>query len=214
MSVRRALTAALGDLYRHSWRLLPVNAALGAAFVGILVVAAHRPFVLAAVVLLGPLAAALIHCAVTLARDDDLRLADALEGLRLHWRRGLVLAAVAAILTLAVGRAVAFYGGSQPLLWPLSFLVLYVALALGVHQLLLWTLAIADPGVPLREAAVRALELVLRRPLASLALGVVAVLVNLAGVVAALMPFLTLTVAYTFLAAAHFVLTPADEEVS
>ncbi|MGZ6685849.1 MAG: hypothetical protein ACXVFJ_17245, partial [Gaiellaceae bacterium] len=85
---------------------------------------------------------------------------------------------------------------------------------LGVHQLLLWTLAIAHPDVPLQEAAVRALELLLRRPLASLALGVVAVLVNVAGVVAALMPFLTLTVAYTFLAAAHFVLTPAHEEVS
>ncbi|MGZ6663010.1 MAG: hypothetical protein ACXVHL_37480, partial [Solirubrobacteraceae bacterium] len=149
MSARQALTAALGDLYRHSWRLLPLNGAFGAAVVGIAVAAAHEPLALAAVVLLGPFAATLVHCAVTLACDDDLRLADALNGLRLHWRRGLILAAIAAILALAAGHAVAFYGGSQPLLWPLSFLVLYVALALGVHQLLLWTLAIAHPDVPL-----------------------------------------------------------------
>jgi hypothetical protein len=37
--------------------------------------------------------------------------------------------------------------------------------------------------------------------------------VNVAGIAAAVMPFLTLTVAYTFLATAHFVLPPQEETV-
>ena len=48
------------------------------------------------------------------------------------------------------------------------------------------------------------------RPGATLLLGLALFLVNAAGVAAAVMPFLTLTVAYTFLATAHFVL-PREE---
>ena len=33
MSARRALGLAFADLYRNSWRLVPVNAALGAVLV-------------------------------------------------------------------------------------------------------------------------------------------------------------------------------------
>ena len=50
------------------------------------------------------------------------------------------------------------------------------------------------------------------RPGACVALGLILLVVNLAGVAAAIMPFLTLTVAYTFLAAARFVLPPVEEE--
>ena len=38
-------------------------------------------------------------------------------------------------------------------------------------------------------------------------------LVNLAGIAAAVMPFLTITVAYSFVAVAHFVLPPEAREV-
>ena len=47
---------------------------------------------------------------------------------------------------------------------------------------------------------------------ATLVLGLALLLVNLAGIAAAIMPFLTLTVAYTFLADAHFVLPPLTLE--
>jgi hypothetical protein len=50
------------------------------------------------------------------------------------------------------------------------------------------------------------------RPAATLALGLALLLVNIAGLAAALMPFLTLTVAYTFLATARFVLPASDPE--
>jgi hypothetical protein len=213
MSVRQALATALRDLYAQSWRLLVVNGVVGASVVAVAVAAAHERAALAAVVVLGLPAAAMVHCAVTLARGGDLRLADALAGLRLSWRRGLALAAVAAALAPTAGYAVAFYGSARPLLWPLSFLVLYLSIVLGVHQLLLWTLAIGDATLPLHKAAAQAFELLLRRPLASLGLGLSVALVNIAGVVAALMPFLTLTLSYTFLAAAHFVFPPIQEEV-
>ena len=68
--------------------------------------------------LAGPLAAALVHCAVTLVRTENLVLADAWAGLRLHWRRGLVLGARArAVVALGV-LAIRFYGGSP--MWPLA----------------------------------------------------------------------------------------------
>ena len=130
MSARRALGLACGDLYRNSWRLVPVNALLGAVlvFAAVAAVAVHALLVLA--VLAGPLAAALAHSSVTLVRTGNLVLADAWEGLRLHWRRGLAL-----------------------------------------------------------------------------------LLVNLAGIAAAVMPFLTITLAYSFVAVAHFVLPPEAREV-
>src|SRR5581483_5332871 len=49
----------------------------------------HAALVLA--VLAGPFAVALVHCSVTLVRTGNLALADAWEGLKLHWRRGLQL---------------------------------------------------------------------------------------------------------------------------
>ena len=42
-------------------------------------------------------------------------------------------------------------------------------------------------------------------------LGLALLLLNVAGVAAAVMPFLTLTVAYTFLVTARFFITPEEE---
>jgi hypothetical protein len=41
----------------------------------------------------------------------------------------------------------------------------------------------------------------------------VLLLVNLAGIAAAVMPFLTITLAYSFVAVAHFVVSPEAREV-
>lgn len=206
MRTRDALSHALRDFYEHSWRLLAVNTALGTALVACVLAALAFPPAALLVIAVGPVAAALVHCAVTLVRTDDLTFADAWDGLRLLWRRGVVLgAAGAALLVLAVV-AIRVYAGSS--LWPLAFLALYLLLLAGVYQLLLWTLAVARRQHPLREVAREALGVVATRPGATLALGLVLLLVNVAGVAAAVMPFLTLTVAYTFLATAHFLLEP------
>ena len=205
MTARRALGLAVGDLYRNSWRLVPVNAALGLVlvFCVVMAIAVHALLVLA--VLAGPLVTALAHCSVILVRTDNLKLSDAWEGLRLHWRRGLALGGLAAL-------AVEFYTRST-VGWPLAFATLYLVVLLGIYAAVLTTVSVAYPELPLRPAARAAATLGAQRPGATLLLGLALLLVNVAGVAAAVMPFLTLTVAYSFVAVAHFVLPAEGREV-
>lgn len=212
MSPRRALGLACGDFYRNSWRLLVVNTALGAVlvFAAIAAISVHVLLVLA--VLAGPLAAALAHCSVTLVRTGNLALVDAWEGLCLHWRRGLALGAAGVALGVLAAFAVHFYTRSS-LGWPLAFLTLYLVVLLGIYAAVLTTVAVADPELPLRVAARNAATLAAGRPGATLVIGLTLFLVNLAGIAAAVMPFLTITVAYSFVAVAHFVLPPEAREV-
>jgi hypothetical protein len=212
MNAGAALRLACGDLYRNSWRLVPVNAALGAVlfFSAVAAVAVHALLVLA--VLAGPLAAALAHSSVTLVRTGNLALADAWEGLRLHWRRGLALGAAGLALGVLAAVAVHFYARSS-VGWPFVFLTIYLFVLLGIYAALLTTVAVADPGLPLRVAARHTAVLAAQRPGATLLIGLALLLVNLAGVAAAVMPFLTITIAYSFVAVAHFVLPREAREV-
>ena len=208
MSVRRALRLAFGDLYQNSWRLLLVNAALGAVLVFAVFAAIAVPALLVLAVLAGPLATALAHCSVTLVRTGNLVVGDAWEGLRLHWRRGLVLGAAGVALGVLAVLAVHFYTRSS-VGWPFAFLTLYLVVILGIYAAVLTTLAVAEPDRRLRVVARRAATVGAQRPGATLLLGLALLLVNLAGVAAAVMPFLTITVAYSFVAVAHFVV-PAE----
>jgi hypothetical protein len=212
MSARRALGLACADLYRNSWRLVPVNAALGAVlvFVAVAAITVHVFLVLA--VLAGPLAAALAHSSVTLVRTGNLKFADAWEGLRLHWRRGLALGAAGVALGVLAGVAIHFYARSS-VGWPFAFLTLYLVVLLGIYAAVLTTVAVADPGLSFRLAARNAGALAAGRPGATLSIGLVLLLVNLAGIAAAVMPFLTITLAYSFVAVAHFVVPPEAREV-
>lgn len=205
MRVGAALRLAGRDLFQNSWRLVPVNAALGVVLVAVAVftVAVHAALVLA--VLAGPLAAALIHCSVTLVRTGNLAIGDARDGLKLHWLRGLQLGAAGTALVLLAVIAVRFYVRTS-FGWPFAFLTVYLVLLIGIYAVVLATYAIAEPTRPLRLAAREAAALGARRPGATLLLGLALLLVNLAGVAAAVMPFLTLTVAYSFVAVAHFAL--------
>jgi hypothetical protein len=201
----RALRAAASDFYHQSWRLAVLNGALSLAVVPLLVLALWAPLVLVpAVLVAGPLATALMHCAVTLAETEDLRLRCAVAGLRLHWRRGIVLGATVGVVGAAGAYALAAYGRAGA--WPLVALVLYVLFAFGLLQLCLWPLAVREPARPLRRLYRPALAVALRRPLETAALGIALLALNAAGAAAALMPLLTLTIAYSFLAAAHYVL--------
>ena len=212
MSAGVSLRLAFGDLYRNSWRLVPVNAALGLVLVfsAVAAVAVHALLVLA--VLAGPLVTALAHCSVTLVRTGNVALADAREGLRLHWRRGLALGAAGVALGVLAALAVHFYTRSS-LGWPFAFLTLYLVVLLGIYAAVLTTVAVADPQLPLPVAARTAATLGAQRPGATLLLGLALLLVNAVGVAAAVMPFLTITVAYSFVAVAHFVLPAEAREV-
>jgi hypothetical protein len=212
MSARRALRLAFADLYQNSWRLLLVNAALGAVLVfsAVAAIAVHALLVLA--VLAGPVATALAHCSVTLVRTGNLVVADAWEGLRLHWRRGLAFGAAGVVLGALAALAVHFYTRSSAG-WPFAFLTIYLVVLLGIYAAVLTTIAVAEPGEPLRVVARQAAVLVAQRPGATVLLGLALLLVNLAGVAAAVMPFLTITIAYSFVAVAHFVVPAEAREV-
>jgi hypothetical protein len=199
-----ALRAAAIDFYHQSWRLAVFNAVLSAIVLTILYLAVfvHPLFVLL-VVFAGPFAASLMHCAVQLAQEEELRFRDALTGLWLHWRRGLLLAAIVLLVVWLGVIALRFYGSER---WVLSVLVADVLAVFAVVQLLAWPRAIRDRGRALHRVFGDALSDFLRRPVATFAFALALLVVNTLGILAAVMPFLTLTIAYSFLASAHFAL--------
>lgn len=213
MSLPRALGAAAADLYHQSWRLVVLNVLLGAVLVGVVLTSlAIRPAILL-VVLLGPAAAAVMHCAVTLAQTEELRLSEAVVGLRRHWRRGLALGVSVLVAVILGVIAVPFYFTTGTWAWPLAALSIYVLLMFAVFQLALWPLAVFEESRPFRAVVRDAALVVARRPLGFGGLAFALLLVNAIGVAAAILPFLTLTIAYSFLVSAHFALpkNPARE---
>ena len=213
MSLARALGIAATDLYHQSWRLIVLNALLAAVLVGVILASlAIRPALLL-LVLLGPVAAAVMHCTVTLAQTEELRLSEVVVGLRRHWRRGLVLGFLVAVVATLGAIAVPFYSGAGAWAWPLAALSVYVLLAFALFQLALWPLAVFQDARPFRAVVRDAAFIVGRRPWGFAGLACVLLLVNVIGLAAAILPFLTLTIAYSFLVSAHFALpkNPARE---
>jgi hypothetical protein len=213
MSLRRALGAAAADLYHQSWRLVVLNAMLGVVLVGVVLTSlAIRPAILL-VVLLGPAAAAVMHCTVTLAQTEELRLTEAVVGLRRHWRRGLALGVLVAAAAILGAIAVPFYSTAGTWAWPLAALTVYLLLVFVLFQLALWPLAVFEEARPFRAVVRDAALVVGRRPWGFAGLALALLFVNVIGVAAAILPFLTLTIAYSFLVSAHFALpkNPARE---
>jgi hypothetical protein len=213
MSLRRALGVAASDLYHQSWRLVVLNVLLGAVLVAVVLASLALPPAMILAVLLGPAAAAVMHCAVTLAQTEELRLSEAVVGLRRHWRRGLALGALLAAAGILGVIAVPFYSRAGTWAWPLAALTVYLLLMFALVQLALWPLAVFEEARPLREVVREAALAVARRPLGFAGLALALLLVNAIGVAAAILPFLTLTIAYSFLVSAHFALpkNPARE---
>jgi hypothetical protein len=213
MSLARALGIAATDLYHQSWRLIVLNTLLAAVLVGVILASlAIRPALLL-LVLLGPVAAAVMHCTVTLAQTEELRLSEVVVGLKRHWRRGLVLGVIVAAAAILGAIAVPFYSRAGAWAWPLAALSVYVLLAFALFQLALWPLAVFEDARPFRAVVRDAAFVVARRPWGFSGLALALLLVNAIGVAAAILPFLTLTIAYSFLVSAHFALpkNPARE---
>jgi hypothetical protein len=213
MSLARAFGIAATDLYHQSWRLIVLNSLLAAVLVGVILASlAIRPALLL-LVLLGPVAAAVMHCTVTLAQTEELRLSEVVVGLRRHWRRGLVLGLLVAAAAILGAIAVPFYSRAGAWAWPLAALSVYVLVAFALFQLALWPLAVFEDARPFRAVVRDAAFVVARRPWGFAGLALALLLVNIIGVAAAILPFLTLTIAYSFLVSAHFALpqNPARE---
>ncbi len=214
MTVRGALRSALADIYRCSWRLLVLNTAVTAALSAVVIVVSAFPLVLfVAPLVAGPIAAALVHCVVTLIREEEFQFSDAVDGLRRFWKQGLALGALFGLVLLLGVLAVSFYASADHRVLPLAALSAYVAVIVSLILLVAWLLAIAEPQDGIRAALRRAWLLALRSPLRLIAFGAVLLVVNVLGAVTVL-PFLTLTIAYSFLATARLVLpAPTPEEM-
>jgi hypothetical protein len=212
MTVKGALRYALRDMYEQSWRLALLNCALSAVVLAVLWLASYAPIALVLGIGVGPLVAALMHCAVHLVRENDLRLATAVEGVRLHWLRGLQLGALAGVVVLAGLVAVHSYGSSGMFTWPLAFVAAYLLAFFLLLQLVLWPLAVAERDRPLRRLFADAGTVLARRPAASIGLALALLLINALGAAAAVLPLLSVTVAYSFVAAARFALPSQLEE--
>jgi hypothetical protein len=205
LTATASLRAALGKGYRHSWRLVLLNCAVGMVIVAAAAGAATALPIGLVALAAGPLVAALVHCAVVVTRTDDLGCSDMRDGLRLHWRRGLAFGALDTG-GIAVGvLAIRFYAAHG--LWPFAVLTSYLTACFCLWQLVAWPLAIAGEERPLANAG----RVLLHRPRSALGLGAGLLVVNVLGAVA-VVPILTLTLAFSFLAAAHFVLP--QQEVS
>ena len=213
MTLRRALGVAASDLYHQAWRLIVLNVLLGAAVVAVVLVSLAVPPAVVLAILIGPVLAAVMHCVVTLAQTEDLRLVGAGEraaptlapGHRARRSRGgsgRPRGGRRSVLRAGGNLGVAVCG-PEP----------YLLLMFGVFQLALWPLAVFETGRPLRAVARDAARAVARRPLGFLGLACALLLVNAVGVAAAILPFLTLTISYSFLVSAHFALpkNPARE---
>ena len=203
-----ALRAAAGDFYRQSWRLAALNTLLSA--VVLLVVYATLwvlPALVVLLLLVGPLVAALMHCAVKLAQEDELRFADAFHGLRLHWLHGLVLAAANLVFSALAVIAIRFYGTEQ---WLFTIFVVDVFVVFALVQVFLWPRLVHERERPLGRLAVEALADFLRRPLPTIGLALALLLVNALGLAAGVLPLLTLTIGYSFVAMAHFALPRSE----
>jgi hypothetical protein len=210
--VGECLRRAVRDFYEESWRLVVLNGALSSYVLLVLALAVYFPLLALLLLGAGPIAAGLVATAVRIVEQGSATFLETVEDVRRTWRRGFVLGAVAAAAVLATVAAAVFYGGAGKLGWTLAVLVLYLGGIFALFQLLLWPLAIRDPSRPLRDVARDAGYLLLRRPAATTGLGVALLAINLVGLVAAVLPFLTMTIAYTALAAARFALPLAPLE--
>jgi hypothetical protein len=181
-----------------------LNGALGAYLVAVFAVGIYAPIAFVLLVGAGPLLAGVVRAAVTIVEEGSLSFVDVADGYRRTWRRGFLLAALGAVFAGLTVAATAFYGAGGVFSWPLAVLVLYLAGIYALHQLLLWPIACRDPERPLREAARQAGILLVHRPVATVALGLGLLVVNVLGLVLGALPFLTFTIAYSALAATRF----------
>jgi hypothetical protein len=206
------LRRAARDFYEESWRLVFLNSALSAYVLSVLALATLFPVALVLLLGAGAIAAALASAAVTIVETGSLTFLDTAAALRRCWVRGVVLGALLGVGVLATVLASRFYGDVGTLGWPLAVLVLYLGGIFALYQLLLWPLAVRDCDLPLPVVAAEAAVALLRRPAATTGLGLALLAVNVLGIVLAVLPFLTMTIAYSALAAARFALPPSSLE--
>ena len=211
MTLRRALGIAATDLYHQSWRLIVLNALLAAVLVGVILASlAIRPRSYSSSCSAPSCSG---HALRGYSRPDGGASARGVAG----WAATALASrdgAGAPASPCRPGRVVVpFYARAGTWAWPLAALSLYVCSCSASFQLALWPLAVFEDGAPLRAVVRDAALMVARRPSGSSGWHSLYCSSTSLGVAAAILPFLTLTISYSFLVSAHFALpkNPARE---
>ena len=209
-----AAKAALFDFYYQSIRLVPANVAWGLTLLAIVAVAlATGPLVTLAI---APLLAipyvGVMRLAVLTARGRDVVLSDAFAAYRafaapaLAAGAGFVLAAAVFGTNVVAGAATGGVAG-----WAFATLAAWGLVATWVYGLVFWVVLVdpARAGVPFMRKAHLAAMVVLAAPGRLAALGLFSGVI-LAVSTVAIAAVLTISVAYTALVAARYVLPLSD----
>jgi hypothetical protein len=211
-SLRAALRAAATDFYFHSWRLLPANILWAAVVLGILAAALLLP----PLILLAPLAAlpiaGIFRMATRIVRGESVSFWDGLDAWRGEVRPALALGTGLVVALVVLGFNVVSGLVSDGLLgWALATLAFWGLVAAWLYAWVAWPILLDPARVtsPARQRLRLAALLVLAHPLRVGALGLVLLVLCVASAVA-MVPLLTVSVAFSALVSARYVLPAAD----
>jgi hypothetical protein len=211
-SLRRAIREALGDLYYHSWRLVPGNVLWSFTALAVLLAVIVSPVGVAALPVLAIPTAGLFRMTTRIARGGSVSFWDAVGAWRTELGGTLALGAGLAVAALVLGtNVVTGLVSGTPLGWALATLALWGLVATWLFAWTVWPI-VADPwraGWPFRERVRLAGVLLLAHPVRIAAIGVVLAAFIAASTVA-FVALLMISVAIASLVAARYVLPAAD----
>jgi hypothetical protein len=211
-SLRGALRAAATDFYFHSWRLLPANVLWAAVVLAILAAALLLP----ALILLAPLAAlpiaGIFRTATRIVRGESVSFWDGLEAWRGEVRPALALGSglLAATVVLAFNVVTGLFSDSM-LGWAFATLAFWGLVGGWLYAWVAWPILL-DPAratIPARQRLRLAALLALAHPIRIGALGLILFALCVASTIA-IVPLLTVSVAFSALVSARYVLPAAD----
>jgi hypothetical protein len=211
-SLGGALRAALGDLYYHSWRLVPANVVWSVVAIAVVVVLLVVPAGLLAAPVLALPTAGIFRMTAHIARGEAVSFWDAIAAWRTETVAELALGAGLLVAggILAVNLAWGFVMGTM-LGWAFATLAFWGLLATWLFAWTAWPL-VADPRRarwPVRARLQLAGLLVLAHPVRLGALGLL-LAIFLAASLVAIVALVTISVVVAALVATRFVLPAAD----
>jgi hypothetical protein len=210
--LRGALRAAAGDFYFHSWRLLPANVLWAAVVLAILAVALLVP----PLIVLAPLSAlpvaGIFRMTTRIGRGESVSFWDGLEAWRGEVRPALGLGTALLVATIVLGfNVVSGLLGDSLVGWALATLAFWGLLGTWLYAWVAWPILLdpARAAQPVRQRLRLAALLLLAHPIRIAALGVVLLALCVVSIVA-IVPLLTVSVAFGALLSTRYVLPAAD----
>ena len=180
MSIAAALRRSVSDLYFNSWRLAPANLVWGVLLVAILLIGPATMLGLGLTVLLAVPAAGVYRMAALIARDEPAAFSDFVDGMRRSAPAAVATGAAATLLAVVfVTNVRVGLGADNPILWFVGAMALWGLVGLAMFLVGFFPVLV-DPrraGEPVRRRAILAGLAVLGRPIRTLAVTLVVLLI-------------------------------------